>query len=119
MDPTGNGLQLHRIDKSKDPNFWSARVNQDVRLIVHKTGESLLVAYVGHHDDAYAWAERRRIEARRRPVVAHDPSRYRRLGGRTSRDHLGFRWARAGGENFCQRRRRSRLGSSGRGDLVG
>jgi len=63
MDPTGNGLQLHRIDKSKDPNFWSARVNRDIRLIVHKTGDSLLVAYVGHHDEAYAWAERRRIEA--------------------------------------------------------
>ena len=63
MDPTGNGLQLHRIDKSKDANFWSARVNRDVRLIVHKTGESMLVAYVDHHDDAYAWAERRRIEA--------------------------------------------------------
>ena len=63
MDPAGNGLQLHRIDKSKDPNFWSARVNRDVRLIVHKNGESLLVAFVGHHDDAYAWAERRRIEA--------------------------------------------------------
>lgn len=63
MDPTGNGLQLHRIDKSKDANFWSARVNRDIRLIIHKTGDSLLVAYVGHHDDAYAWAERRRIEA--------------------------------------------------------
>ena len=63
MDPTGNGLQLHRIDKSKDPNFWSARVNRDVRLIVHKTGDSMLVAYVDHHNDAYAWAERRRIEA--------------------------------------------------------
>ena len=63
MDPVGNGLQLHRIDKSKDPNFWSARVNRDVRLIVHKTGDSMLVAYVDHHDPAYAWAERRRIEA--------------------------------------------------------
>lgn len=63
MGPTGNGLQLHRIDKSKDANFWSARVNRDVRLIVHKTGDSMLVAYVDHHDDAYAWAERRRIEA--------------------------------------------------------
>ncbi len=63
MDPTGNGLQFHRIEKSKDANFWSARVNRDIRLIVHKTGESTLVAYVGHHDDAYAWAERRRIEA--------------------------------------------------------
>lgn len=63
MDPAGNGLQLHRIDKSKDPHFWSARVNRGIRLIIHKTGESLLVAYVGHYDDAHAWAERRRIEA--------------------------------------------------------
>lgn len=63
MDRTGKGLQLHRIDKSKDPYFWSARVNRDVRLIIHKTDESLLVAYVDHHDAAYAWAERRRIEA--------------------------------------------------------
>ncbi|TWB23459.1 AAA domain-containing protein [Nitrospirillum amazonense] len=69
MDPAGNGLQLHRIDRSKDPNFWSARVNRDIRLIVHKTGDSLLVAYVGHHDDAYAWAERRRIEAHPRTGV--------------------------------------------------
>jgi hypothetical protein len=30
---------------------------------VHKTYESVLVAYVDHHDAAYAWAERRRIEA--------------------------------------------------------
>jgi hypothetical protein len=63
MDPGGKGLQLHRIDKSKDPNFWSARVNRDIRLIVHKTSDSLLVAFVDHHDAAYAWAERRRIEA--------------------------------------------------------
>ena len=63
MDPTGNGLQLHRIDNSKDPHFWWARVNRDVRLIVHKTADSVLVAYVDHHDAAYAWAERRRIEA--------------------------------------------------------
>jgi hypothetical protein len=63
MDRTGGGLQMHRIDNSKDPNFWSARVNRDIRLIVHKTKESLLVAYVDHHDAAYAWAERRRIEA--------------------------------------------------------
>lgn len=63
IDPSGNGLQLHRIDNSKDSNFWSARVNRDVRLIVHKTADSMLVAYVDHHDKAYAWAERRRIEA--------------------------------------------------------
>ncbi|WP_293676768.1 3'-5' exonuclease [uncultured Phenylobacterium sp.] len=63
LDPSAPGLQMHRIDKSKDPNFWSARVNRDLRLVLHKTASSILVAYVDHHDRAYAWAERRRIEA--------------------------------------------------------
>ena len=62
-NPTNPGLQLHRIDASKDPNFWSVRVNRDIRIIVHKTAQSFLLAYVDHHDDAYKWAERRRIEA--------------------------------------------------------
>src|ERR1700693_694096 len=63
MDPSAPGLQFHRIDKSKDPHFWSVRVSRDVRIVVHKTASSLLLAYVDHHDKAYAWAERRRIEA--------------------------------------------------------
>jgi mRNA-degrading endonuclease RelE of RelBE toxin-antitoxin system len=62
MNPAAPGLQFHRIDKSKDPNFWSMRVSSDIRLIVHKTKDSFLICYVDHHDDAYAWAERRRIE---------------------------------------------------------
>jgi mRNA-degrading endonuclease RelE of RelBE toxin-antitoxin system len=61
-DPSAPGLQFHRIDKSKDPNFWSMRVSLDIRMIVHKSERSLLLCYVDHHDDAYAWAERRKIE---------------------------------------------------------
>jgi mRNA-degrading endonuclease RelE of RelBE toxin-antitoxin system len=61
-NPDQPSLQFHRIDKSKDPNFWSVRVSRDLRLIVHKSGDSLMLAYVGHHDEAYRWAERRRIE---------------------------------------------------------
>ena len=38
------------------------RVNANVRLIVHKTDTNVLLCYVGHHDAAYTWAERRRIE---------------------------------------------------------
>jgi hypothetical protein len=56
------GLRFHRLDRPRDPNFWSMRVNDDIRLIVHRTPISLLLCYVGHHDAAYAWAERRRIE---------------------------------------------------------
>ena len=63
LNPAAPGLQLHRIDKSKDEHFWSARVGRDLRLILHRTPGSTLVAYVDHHDPAYAWAERRRIEA--------------------------------------------------------
>ena len=63
MNPAAPGLQFHRIGKSKDPNFWSMRVSSDIRLIVHKTRDSFLICYVDHHDDAYVWAERRRIEA--------------------------------------------------------
>jgi len=62
-DPDRPALQMHRVDTSKDPNFWSVRVNRDIRIIVHKTGDSVMLAYVDHHDDAYKWAERRRIEA--------------------------------------------------------
>jgi superfamily I DNA/RNA helicase len=47
---------------AKDPNFWSVRVTKDIRLIVHKTEESLLLCYVDHHDGAYKWAERRKLE---------------------------------------------------------
>ena len=61
-DPSAPGLQFHRIDKSKDPNFWSIRANRDIRVIVHKTADSFLICYTDHHDDAYIWAERRRIE---------------------------------------------------------
>ncbi|MBB4201035.1 DNA helicase [Rhodoblastus sphagnicola] len=63
MDPSSPGLSFHRIDNSKDANFWSVRANADIRIIVHKTAASMLLAYVDHHDKAYAWAERRRIEA--------------------------------------------------------
>ncbi len=62
MDPVNPGMQLHRIDKSKDKNFWSVRVGSDIRLIVHKTAASLLLCYVDHHDRAYDWAARRKLE---------------------------------------------------------
>jgi hypothetical protein len=62
QDPSAPSLQFHRIDKSKDPNFWSIRANRDIRVIVHKTADSFLICYADHHDEAYKWAERRRIE---------------------------------------------------------
>ncbi|UQW77113.1 3'-5' exonuclease [Pseudomonas avellanae] len=62
IDPSGNGMSFHKLDGAKDPNFWSVRVSRDLRLIVHKTKGSLLLCYVDHHDRAYSWAERRKLE---------------------------------------------------------
>lgn len=62
MDPVGNGMSFHKLDRAKDPNFWSVRVSRDIRLIIHKTAGSLLLCYVDHHDKAYQWAERRKLE---------------------------------------------------------
>jgi hypothetical protein len=62
MNPGSPGLSFHRLDKCKDKNFWSIRVSDDIRVIVHKTNHSLMLCYVDHHDKAYRWAERRKLE---------------------------------------------------------
>ena len=62
LDPSSNGLSFHKLDRAKDSSFWSVRVNADIRIIVHRTAASILLVYVDHHDDAYKWAERRKIE---------------------------------------------------------
>lgn len=62
LNPAHPGLKFHKIDHSRDKNFASVRVSRDIRLIVHQTAGSLLLCYADHHDKAYAWAERRKIE---------------------------------------------------------
>src|SRR5258706_13758748 len=62
LNPAHPGLQFHKLERPKDRRFWSIRVSSDIRLIVHRTETSLLLCYVGHHDSAYQWAERRKLE---------------------------------------------------------
>jgi hypothetical protein len=63
MNPASPGHGFHKLDRAKDQNFWSVRVSSHIRMIVHRTAASLLLCYVDHHDQAYRWAERRKIEA--------------------------------------------------------
>jgi mRNA-degrading endonuclease RelE of RelBE toxin-antitoxin system len=62
VNPANPGMTFHKLGKAKDKRFWSVRVSSDLRLIVHRTSASLLLCYVDHHDKAYAWAERRKME---------------------------------------------------------
>ncbi len=62
LNPVNPGMSFHKLDNSRDKNFWSVRVSSDIRLIVHRTADSLLLCYVDHHDKAYQWAARRKLE---------------------------------------------------------
>ena len=70
LNPENPGLSFHKLDRAKDKRFWSVRVNGDIRLIVHRSGEDTLVCSVGHHDAAYDWAERRKLETHPRTGAA-------------------------------------------------
>jgi hypothetical protein len=62
LNPAHPSMSLHRIEQSKDKSFWSVRAGSDIRIVLHKTQASLLLCYVDHHDKAYDWAARRKLE---------------------------------------------------------
>lgn len=62
LDPARPGMSFHKLDQARDKNLWSVRVDRDIRMIVHRSDTSLLLCYVAHHDRAYSWAERRRLQ---------------------------------------------------------
>lgn len=70
VNPANPSLHLHKLDRAKDRNFWSVRVSGDIRIITHKTENSFLLCYVDHHDKAYSWAERRKLETHPRTGAA-------------------------------------------------
>ncbi|MYB40892.1 MAG: AAA family ATPase [Chloroflexi bacterium] len=70
LNPANPGIRMHRVDGSRDKDFWSARISRDLRLIVHRTDASLMLCYADHHDAAYRWAERRVLERHPRTGAA-------------------------------------------------
>ena len=61
QDPLHPSLRFHEVDRSAYKNWWTYRVNDDIRVVVSDQQDSWVVCYVAHHDDAYQWAERRRF----------------------------------------------------------
>lgn len=70
LNPANPGMKFHKLERIKDKNFWSVRVNDDIRLIVHRTDNSLMLCYVDHHDEAYQWARNRKLEIHPKTGVA-------------------------------------------------
>ena len=62
-DPTANGINYEPINRARDKNLKSVRIDQDWRGIVFKppAGDIYVLMYVDRHDAAYKWAEGRRV----------------------------------------------------------
>src|SRR5690606_30949479 len=54
--------QFHRLKGLKEKRFWTVYVNMDIRIIVYKDGDLMMLCYTDHHDAAYEWAKGRQIE---------------------------------------------------------
>lgn len=62
-DPTSPGINYENINRTRDSNLKSVRLDRDWRGIVFKpnSGDVYVLLYVDHHDDAYRWAENRKL----------------------------------------------------------
>jgi hypothetical protein len=62
-DPTSPGINYENIERAKDPNLKSVRIDKDWRGIVFKptSGDVYVLLYAAHHDDAYRWAANRKL----------------------------------------------------------
>ena len=62
-DPTSPGINYENINGARDSNLKSVRLDRDWRGIVFKpaSGDVYVLLYVDHHDQAYRWAENRKL----------------------------------------------------------
>lgn len=62
-DPRSTGINYENIHGARDQNLKSVRLDRDWRGIVFKpdAGDVYVLLYVAHHDDAYRWAENRKL----------------------------------------------------------
>lgn len=64
QDPQHGSLHYEKLTAYRDNKLRSIRANQDVRIILAaaEKEELYLMLYVDHHEPAYKWAEKRKIE---------------------------------------------------------
>lgn len=64
QDPQHSGLHYEKLNACKDNKLRSIRANQEVRIIVAAAEKEdlYLMLYVDHHEPAYFWAAKRKVE---------------------------------------------------------
>ena len=63
QNPMAPGIHYENIKGARDRNLRSVRIDQDWRGILFKPdqGDLFILLHLGHHDEAYRWAENRRL----------------------------------------------------------
>ncbi len=63
-NPTSPGINYEKIHDAVDSKMHSVRIDQTYRGIVVRQEETgvFLLLWVDHHDEAYAWARRKKCE---------------------------------------------------------
>lgn len=63
-NPKAPGIHLEKINNTADDKLYSVRIDQKYRGVIGYQKESgvYVVLYIGNHDDAYAWAVKKRLE---------------------------------------------------------
>ncbi|NVK41163.1 MAG: AAA family ATPase [Oceanospirillaceae bacterium] len=64
QDPQHGGLHYEKLTAFRDSKLRSIRANQDVRIILAAAAKEdlYLMLYVDHHEPAYNWAAKRKVE---------------------------------------------------------
>ena len=64
QNPQHGGLHYEKLTACRDDKLRSIRVNQDVRIILATVEKQnlYLMLYIDHHEPAYDWAARRKVE---------------------------------------------------------
>ncbi len=61
--PESGGLHYEPIQSARDKNFYSVRIDQAYRAVIARPSSELFVLmWVDHHDDAYNWAAKKKLE---------------------------------------------------------
>lgn len=63
-NPQAPGINYEKINGGKDKKIWSVRIDDTYRGITVRQPETgvYLLLWVGHHDEAYAWAKNKKCE---------------------------------------------------------
>lgn len=61
-NPTGAGINLEKVKYALDDKIYSVRIDDAYRGIIAHAENSFLILWVDHHDEAYAWARRKKCQ---------------------------------------------------------